>query len=43
MSDKDEPKHETQKSPVSARRAKKLRHLTEYLLKQESKNNSLKV
>ena len=43
MSDKDESEPATQKSPISVRKAKKLLHLSEYLLKQESKNNSKKV
>ncbi|XP_045212357.2 uncharacterized protein LOC123563565 [Mercenaria mercenaria] len=45
MSDKDddEPKLEPTKSPVSARRAKKLLYLSEYLSKQESRTNCKKV
>ncbi|KAL4240751.1 NAD-dependent protein deacetylase sirtuin-7 [Mactra antiquata] len=45
MSDKDddEPKLEPNKSPVSVRRAKKLRYLSEYLSKQESRKNCKKV
>ncbi|XP_052789745.1 uncharacterized protein LOC128224107 [Mya arenaria] len=43
MSDNDRSELANQKSPVSARKAKKLLYLSEYLLKQESKNNSRKV
>jgi hypothetical protein len=46
MSDKeeqDEPKHDQNKSPVSARRAKKLLYLSEFLSKQESRINCKKV
>ena len=46
MSDKDktdEHKIEKQKSPISARKAKKLTKLKEYLSKQESLKNARKV
>ncbi|KAH3872391.1 uncharacterized protein LOC127868756 [Dreissena polymorpha] len=43
MSDKDRSGQVIQKSPISTRKAKKLLYLSEYLLKQESKNNSKKV
>lgn len=45
MSDKedDKSKLEPNKSPVSARRAKKLLYLSEYLSKQESRINCKKV
>ena len=39
----DGSKHEVNKSPVSVRRTKKLLILTEYLSKQELRNNSKKV